>query len=183
MNKIVLGFVGPMASGKGTAAEYINKKFQANVYRFSTSLRDVAKRMYTEETRQNLQNISTALRQALGDDILAKVIYHDTKNDAGQIVIVDGVRRIPDIVYLEKLPNFHLIYISADLKTRYERIINRSENSDDQEKTFEQFSAEQNNEAEKDIETVAKKAAFTIDNSGDFENLYKQIDTILGKLS
>ena len=32
--KIILGFVGDLASGKGTICKYLNEKYSANTYRF-----------------------------------------------------------------------------------------------------------------------------------------------------
>ncbi|RJR31649.1 hypothetical protein C4569_01685 [Candidatus Parcubacteria bacterium] len=182
MEKIILGFVGELASGKGTACKYLKEKYHASVYRFSTILRDILDRLYIEQSRNNMQKLSLQLRQLFGDDLLASVIAKDVAKDSKTVIAVDGVRRFPDIKYLQKMPNFHLVHIFADEKSRYERIIRRDENSDDVKKTFDQFHKDGMAEAEQSIREVAQKAKFKIDNNGSLDNLYKNIDEIVGKI-
>lgn len=179
MAKIVLGITGEIASGKGTVTKYLLEKYNASSHRFSTMLRDVAKRMHLEENRENLQKISTIFRENFSDDLLSQVIYQDVQADENEIVVIDGVRRMPDIEYLKKLPGFRLIYIDTKMETRYERLIKRGENADDAKKTFEEFRIDNEREAEKRIKDLKKDANFVIDNNGTFENLYEQIDKII----
>jgi len=179
--KIILGLTGEIASGKGTVAKYIIKKYQGSSHRFSTILRDVAKRMHLEESRENLQKISTIFRQNFHDDILSEVIANDVTNDVHKVISIDGVRRLADTAYLTKLSDFKLIYIEADIKKRYERITKRGENSDDAQKTFEEFEKDHESEAELQIKELKNHADFIVDNNGSFENLYKQIDKIVEK--
>lgn len=179
MEKIILGFAGEISSGKGTAAKYLVEKYAGSTHRFSTMLRDVAKRMYLEENRENLQKISTIFRQNFSEDILSKVIFHDTQNDEHEVVVVDGVRRFSDIEYLKTLPEFKLVYIDASLEKRYERIVGRGENADDSSKTFEEFKKDQEQEAESQIRDLKGKADFVLDNNGSLEDLYAQIDKII----
>ncbi len=181
MSKIILGLVGPMASGKGTVKEYIVKKYKAEDCRFSTILRDLLKRLSLEINRKNMQDISTVLRGHFGEDLLAKVIANDVKAMKSDVVIVDGVRRMADIAYLKELPGFKLVAIDADPKIRYERMKSRNENPGDDQKTLEQFLADHKREADEEIPAVMKRADLTIDNSGSVEELKKQIDNILKK--
>lgn len=183
MSKIILGLASQIAAGKGTTTEYLTKNYGANSYRFSTILRDVLDRLYLEQNRDNISKISTVLRKNFSEDILAKVIYEDVKKDEQEIVVVDGVRRLADIVYLKKLPGFKLIFIDAEMEKRYQRIILRKENVDDEKKTFEQFKKDHELETELQIAGLIKVADIVIDNNGSFEDLYKQIDEIIKKLS
>ncbi|OGY44809.1 MAG: hypothetical protein A2729_02910 [Candidatus Buchananbacteria bacterium RIFCSPHIGHO2_01_FULL_39_14] len=181
VNKIILGFVGPLASGKGTICQYLKEKHGASVFRFSTMLRDVLNRLYLEISRDNMQNLSSALRQTFGDDLLASVIANDVKNEKNEFIVIDGVRREPDIKYLKDFPNFYLIEIKADQKIRWERMRKRGENTDDNTKTFAEFKKDEQREAEKNISDVAKLAKFKIDNSGTLAELYRQMENILKK--
>lgn len=181
MNKIVLGITGEIASGKGTATKYLLEKHGASSHRFSTMLRDVAKRMHLEENRENLQKISTIFRENFSDDLLSQVIYHDVAADENAVVVIDGVRRMPDIEYLKKLPGFNLVYIDTVIEKRYERLVGRNENTDDAGKTFEEFKTDNEREAEKNIKNLKQDADFVVDNNGSFEELYGQIDNIIEK--
>ncbi len=182
MSKIILGFVGPIASGKGTVCQYLKKKHQASVFRFSTMLRDVLNRLYLEQSRNNMQDLSLALRKTFGDDLLASVIAKDVISDRSQIIAIDGVRREPDIKYLKELPGFHLVQITADQKTRWQRIASRGENTDDTKKTLAEFQQDEQKEAEQQIKEVAKLAEFTLDNNDTLNELYRQIEDVLTRI-
>ncbi len=179
MTKLILGFVGPLSSGKEVAKKYLEEKYGASSYRFSMMLRDVLNRLYLPISRKNMQNLSLDIRNRFGSDTLAKVIAEDAKNDKNEIIVVDGVRRLDDITHLKDLPGFFLISIDADPEIRYKRILTRNENTDDTNKTFEEFLADGQREAELEIPTVMAQAKYKIDNNGTFEELYKQIDKIV----
>lgn len=177
--KIVLGFTGLIASGKGTAAKHIKEKYGATTYRFSTMLRDALDRLYLPQTRENMVAISECLRQTFGQDLMAKVIAEDVKKDSSQIIIVEGVRRLPDIKYLREVPNFKLIKIEVEAKTRYNRLIERGENPDDRTKTYDQFLADHQLPTELTIPEAMAQADISIDNNGSLDNLYAQLDKII----
>lgn len=179
MAKIILGFVGPLASGKEVAKKYLEDKHEAGVHRFSIMLRDILNRLYLPISRENMQNLSLSLRNLFGVDTLARVIAQDVQNDQHEIVVVDGVRRLPDIIGLNEIPGFHLVAIDAPAETRYERMKLRNENAGDAEKSFEEFIADGKREAELQIPEVMAAAKFHLDNSGRLEDLYRQIEAIL----
>lgn len=179
MQKIVLGITGEIAAGKGTAAKYLVEKHKASTHRFSTALRDVAGRMYLDENRENLQKISTMMRENFGDDILSMVIYKDVVNDSNEIIAIDGVRRMGDIEFLKQIPEFKLVYMDTSMENRYGRITKRGENVDDNTKTFEEFKKDHEREAELQIKDLKNQADFVVDNNGSLEQLYAQIDKII----
>lgn len=182
MAKAIIGLVGHIACGKEAVKKYIAQKYNTKDCKFSTSLRDIVKRLDIPESRENLQKLSTILRASFGEDLLAKTIAADALKLDSEIVVVDGVRRMADIKYLKELLNFHLIKIEVDPKIRYERMKSRNENAGDKDKTYEQFLADENNESEKEIPIVMDFAKININNNGSFEELYSQIDKILSKL-
>ena len=181
MHKIVLGIAGEISAGKGTTTKHLVEKYGASQHRFSTMLRDVAKRMHLEENRENLQKISTIFRENFSDDLLSLVIFHDVEADPAEIVVIDGVRRMPDIEHLKKLPGFRLVYIDTAMETRYERLTKRGENADDATKTLEEFKIDNEREAERKIKDLKKDADFVIDNNGSLEELYAQIDNVVSE--
>lgn len=178
-NKLIFGIVGGLASGKTTLAEYLSESYNCNTYRYSTILRDILDRVYVEQSRHNLQQLSTFLRTEYGQDVMSKVIAKDVERDEKEIVVVEGIRRPSDITYLRNLPGFHLIFVDATQRTRYERITTRGENADDAFKTFEAFQEDEKAEADKLIAEIAKEAQFTIDNNGSKEAFFTQAEAIL----
>lgn len=182
MSKIIIGLVGQVACGKEAVKKYIAKKYNTQDCKFSNSLRDVVKRLGIEESRENLQKLSTILRGSFGEDLLARVIAIDASKLDSEIVIIDGVRRMADIEYLKDLPNFYLIKVEADERTRYERMKARNENAGDLDKTFEQFLLDQNNEAEKGIPEVMDFAKIAINNNTNLEGLYSETDKVINQI-
>lgn len=179
--KIIFGFSGLLSSGKGTAAKYLEEKYRASTYRFSTMLRDILNRIYVEQTRDNLIKLSEILRSAFGEDTLAKTIAKDAENDSNPIIVVEGIRRLADISYLQKLPNFILVEIFANPQIRYERLVKRGENADDNTKTYEQFLADHQRSTELSILDVIKEAKEKLNNNGDLESMQQQIDALIKK--
>lgn len=181
-NKIIIGIVGEIASGKGVAAEHLKAKYGAEVFKFSTSMRDIANRLYLELTRENIQKVSTVLRAGFGEDIFAKVMANDAAKSASEMIITDGIRRPEDIVELAKLSSFHLIAIVADEHTRFDRVKTRNENADDAAKTWEQFQIDAAAEPEMRIRDIAAQAEYTIDNNGTIDDLHRQLDAVIAKI-
>jgi len=179
--KIIIGFTGLIASGKGTAAKYFETNYQASTYRFSTMLRDGLDRFYLPHTRENMVKFSESMRQTFGQDIMAKVIAEDASRDENDIVIVEGIRRMPDITYLRQLPNFKLISLTAEPTTRHTRLVKRRENPDDETKTYEQFLADHQLPTELTIPEVMSHADIQIDNNGDMQKLYEQLNQLISK--
>lgn len=182
MPKIIIGIVGETAAGKTTATNYLVTKYQAVSFRFSDPLSDMLNRLYLEKNRPNLQKLSMVIRQHFGDNILSKTLKQDMEKSSAKIIIMEGIRRLGDIEHLKDLPNFILLAITTDIKTRYARLINRTEKSDDQTKTFEQFQQEAKHESEQHIQTIIMKAKFVINNESTKEELYTNLDRIITQL-
>ncbi len=178
MNKeknIIIGLAGQIASGKGKVADYLENNHGAKVIKYSDVLKEIVERLYLEVNRDNLQKLSTSLREIYGENILARVIEKDIENISNKMIVVDGVRRNEDITNLKKNSNFYLIYVKADLRTRYKRITGRREKGDDKNKTFEEFKKDHLRETELKIEKLRDKADLVVDNNGTVKELENQI--------
>jgi dephospho-CoA kinase len=179
MKQVIFGLVSQMAGGKETVKNYLEKNYQAESCRFSSILRDILDRLFIDQSRENIQKLSTNLREAFGQDVLAATIAKEVKSLQSTIIVVDGVRRFTDIKYLQKLENFYLLAIETEEKIRYQRLVKRGENSGDEKKSFQDFLNDHKKETEIEILEVIKKADYTVNNNRDFNNLYQQIDKII----
>jgi dephospho-CoA kinase len=177
--KLIIGIVGPIAAGKTTVADYLKQTHGAVTFRFSTMLRDVADRLYLEKNRQNLQVLSTTLRNSFGDDLMSNVIAKDVAHADADMIVVEGIRRPSDVHFLKKLDHFYTIAINADEQTRYDRITSRQENPDDTKKTWGQFQKDGGQESEEKISEIAIQADFQLDNNGTREHTMTTLETIL----
>lgn len=180
--KIIIGLVGEMACGKGFASRYMEEKYHASIYKYSSLLRDILNLLDMEVSRENLSTISLVLRDRFGQDVFGRGMAKKAKNDNNEIIVLDGIRRIEDVKPLQKLENFILVEIIADPRVRYERFVKRKENVGDAKKTFEKFIFDQKSiETEIYIPGIMNKAKEKLDNNNDAEKLYKQIDNLVKK--
>lgn len=179
MDKKILGFIGPMSSGKGTVAEYFKSKYDAETIRFSTTLREILDILHLPHTRENTQKMFLILAEGFGQSVLSRVIANKINNSNKKLVIVEGIRRPADLEFLEKIPGFRLVGITADVKTRFLRLKERNENTDDSSKTLEQFLQEHKVGTEIYIEDLMKKAITTVNNDGSLNELYLQLDKLV----
>lgn len=181
MTKIILGFVGLLGSGKGTAATMLKEKYGAEIHVFSNILKDILRRLGLPVSRENLQGLSTSLRTQFGQDLLAKAMAQEVGGAEADLIVIDGIRRIEDMSYLNGMPGFHLIHISAPEKIRYERVSKRAEKPGETGMSWEEFQVISKGEPELQIPSVAAKAEIEIDNSLDMEQLEKALADLLQK--
>lgn len=126
-----------------------------------------------------MQKLSTALREAFGDDVLSEIILADVGQSESPFIVIDGVRRESDIKYLQNLLGFKLIYIDADLSTRYTRVTFRGENASDTTKTIEEFIQETQAEAEARIRGLKDISDIILENNGTIEDLEKAFERMM----
>lgn len=181
--KIIIGLTGQIACGKGVVKKFLIEKYNASDYRFSTILRDVLIRLNVEQSRKNIQKMSTLLRETFGEDLLAKVMASDVKSDDHNFIVIDGIRRMADIKFLREIPGFFLVSIEAKKELRHQRVIERNENPGDDKKTFAGFLEDEDNETERQIPETMSKADFIIENNDTWDNLWKQIHQLVKKIN
>ncbi|MDD4333228.1 MAG: hypothetical protein PHT51_03890 [Patescibacteria group bacterium] len=179
--KLIIGLVGQIACGKGAIAKYAQEKYKASSYRFSTILRDAMDILCIGKSRKNINDFSEFIRKRYGEDTFAKVIYKQVVEDNNKIIIVDGIRRLMDIKYLKKLPEFKLVKVTADINIRLERLRSRNENIGDDKRTLKSLMADQSREADAQIPQVMKQADLEIVNEGTFQDLQDATDKIIKK--
>lgn len=182
MQKLIIGVSGEIASGKDTVNEYIVEKYHAHKLGFSDILRDILDRLYMPHTRYNMATLAEALRTNFKESILAEAIIQSVQKINSEYIVIDGIRKIGELECVKQLANFHYLYVDASLHTRYERIIKRTENPDDQTKTFEEFAKDNEHAADNVIPQLKKYANSVIDNNGSLEELYAQVDIVMNNL-
>ena len=78
--------------------------------------------------------------------------------------------------------NFFLVYVTADLKIRYERTKKRKEKDDEADATFEQFLEEEGRLTEVSIHEIGEKADYIVDNGGTWEALKAQVNKMMDEI-
>jgi len=179
---LTIAITGKKGSGKGTIAEYLQKKYNATLARFSKTLDDILARLFIPNTRDNLINLALSLRKLYGNDVLAQVlkknIILEKKNT---VVVIDGVRYKEEFEILKTLPNFKLMAITTEVKLRFVRTKSRNEKADDRQLSWDQFQKQESRDTEIHIDTLINGADIIVENNGNIDELYHKIDHIINE--
>ena len=180
---MIIGLTGENCAGKGTVAEYLQKKGFV-YYSLSDVVREALINEGTRITRDNLIKKANELRKNDAGALAKKIME---KIDQKKTMVIDSIRNPKEVETLKKIKQFTLVYVTAPAHIRFERMIARKRENDP--KTLKEFMAlEQAESVNKDtkkqnIEATVKLASKTIVNDGNFSKLYDNIDHILAEIS
>ena len=137
----MVGFVGQVGSGKGTAAEILKSELGFRNYTFSQILRDYAQQNgLTLATRDDYWSLRNTLVRDYGSNYFLDTIKRKIKSDYEAAdapfsgATIDGFRNIRDAYTFKRMPNTLLVGISASPYIRYWRASKRSDRPEDQVK-------------------------------------------------
>jgi dephospho-CoA kinase len=181
-SKIVLGLIGEKGAGKGTVSKYLIDKYGAAHFGTSIILKRTIDDLHLPVTRENLIKLALVLKEGFWPSVVIDALITDIEGSDSQLVIADGIRMFGDVEPFKKKygENFHLIYVTAPLKIRYERTKSRGEKAEEKNLSFEQFLIEEGRLTEVSIHEIGAKAEFTLDNSQGPENLIVQAERLMG---
>jgi len=136
--KIVIGVSGTLCAGKGVVAGIL-KSLGCDLTTLGVIVRESLQSKGIEATRENQQNEGNRLRKELGGQILAeKALVRYTHSKAP--LVIDGIRNMAEVEYLEKNSKFFLIGVDAPLELRFGR--SNARNRDPQLGDYDMFKAE-----------------------------------------
>ncbi|MDO9230871.1 MAG: AAA family ATPase [bacterium] len=184
MTKIVLGLIGEKGSGKGTVSDYLIEKYGAIHYGTSKILRRTLEDLHVPVTRDNLVKLALVLKEGYGPSVIIDSLIQDMDKNGSDVIIADGIRMHGDVEPFRKKygENFFLVYVTADLRSRYERTKLRKQNDGEGEATFEEFLEEEGKLTEVSIHEIGRKAEFKFNNNGTAEDLKAQVDEMMEKV-
>ncbi|NTU66434.1 MAG: AAA family ATPase [Candidatus Moranbacteria bacterium] len=182
--KIVFGLIGEKGAGKGTVSDYMIEKYGAVHYGTSKILRRTLEDIHLPVTRDNLVKLALVLKEGYGPTIIIDSLIHDMEKNGSDILIADGIRMHGDVDPFRKKygENFYLVYVTADLKLRYERTKARKEKAGEGDATLEQFLEEEGKLTEVSIHEIGRQADFKLNNNGTQDELEAQVEEMLGKI-
>lgn len=184
--KKVIALVGPIASGKGVVAGYLEDKGYCS-FSLSDRIREELTRQGMEITRSNLRDMAHKLRKDLGPDILAKRTADKAKKSGCEKIVIDAIRNPFEVRRIQEDLDAVVIGVNASQKRRYEFMQMRSRPGDI--KTYDEFIKQDNEELASGVDhkmnilDAIKKADYIIENDGTLEDLKSKVDDILKKLA
>lgn len=182
--KIVIGLIGEKGSGKGTVSEYFIENYGAEHYGTSKILKRTIESLHLPATRENYIKLALVLKNGFWSSVVIDALIKDIEESKAEIVIADGIRMHGDVAPFRKKygKNFYLFYVTANLKTRYERTKMRKEKAGEDKTTFQEFIDEEGLLTEVSIHEIGRKADFKLDNNKTKKDLEKQIEKIAKKI-
>ena len=184
--KKYIGLVGEIGSGKGSFVKTLreiapDKKIE--VVKGSGALAELLDILGLEKSRENLRNTAYMINDHFGIEVFSKAVVKKAEDTNGDIIIIDGLRWPSDFEAFKTLPSATLIYITADQKVRYSRIINRGEKAGENLTSFEEFKAQEQEHNETFIPEYGKGADLILDNSeNDFKIFKKKVNELYSQL-
>lgn len=178
MKKIIIGLVGETGSGKDTVATYLAEKYGVRLRRFANPIKDTLSIFFDKLSKEDQQWLYSKFKERFGEDVLCRAMGKRIAQDPDGIIMVNGMRMMCDYDFIKSYENSHILYVTADAKTRWQRVVNRNEKTDDQV-SFEKFQEIDSAETEVHIPEIGAKADFTIVNDKDLDYLLSKTDEFM----
>ncbi|MFA6042075.1 MAG: AAA family ATPase [Patescibacteria group bacterium] len=167
---MILGLIGLPGTGKGTIAEILRKKFDAEVYLMSDPLWKILKALQLEPTREHVAALSLSIKQNGGEYFLAEALRLHVAT-AKPLLVIDGIRRLADIAPIRSRPDFHLVGVQAPFTMRLERLRRRRRDPMEGRLTPKTLHQQDMHPNESEVPTLLSKCAYTILNNDTRQHL------------
>ena len=182
--KLVIGIVGAPLAGKETCANVLEKLliedgYSVSRHTFSEVLRETLDLWGIPHGRDNEQKLSIIMNAETGfkDGALARAMEHRITNEDVDVTIIDGVRWLGDETMLRGLNDKGIktifIYIPADAKVRYARLLAR-DRAGEAATTWEDFLRQEQVRTEVDIPDIGSRAEIIIENNYEDEEHFRR---------
>jgi dephospho-CoA kinase len=174
---ILIGLTGEIGSGKTLFYDLLKEVLPQRkiaLVNYSDTLKDTLTLWFLEQTRMNFKKLATALNTNFGGAALGHATLKRALSQDAEVVVMAGLRWNGD---LERLRAYHglLVYVTADIKIRFERVRIRKEKTNEQGITFDKFVEENNAPNEISVTRLGAQADFRIDNNGSLDEFREKI--------
>ncbi|MCX8158786.1 MAG: AAA family ATPase [Candidatus Pacearchaeota archaeon] len=181
---MIIGIVGPIASGKDVVADILEKKGFIKL-NLSSEVREEARARGIEINRKNLQDLGNEMRKKYGGGYWADRILK--KMQIGKNYVISGIRNPEEILRFKLAGDFILIGVDAPDTKRFEWIKRRNKDSDP--KTLEEIKAMDARDFGINEESYGQQVGkcmefveYKIINDGTLEELKEKVEDLLREI-
>ncbi len=175
---MLIGITGTNGAGKGAVVEYLVSAKGFSRYSARVVILENIHEMHVEKTdKDTMRDVANDLRKEHGAAYIIEQLYAMAKDDTN--AVLESVRTIGEAEFL-KAHGAYILAVDADKTTRHTRITDRG--SDEDNVTFEQFSAREDREMassdpwDMNVFGVMQLADASVKNDGSLEDLHAQVD-------
>ena len=174
---ITIGLLGEQGSGKSTFIQLLQEcmpEEEIGCVRSSDILAESLNALGIPRSRKNYTKHVLMIEKEYGRGTLAEEVYRRLIKLPTKKRVWDGVRWTQDVRVIRRFSDSLLVYVTADVKTRYRRVKDRKDKFGEEYLTFDEFEAEEQSPTEKDIPIIGAKADLPpIENDSSLET-YRQ---------
>ena len=179
----IIGITGTLGAGKGTIVDYLIQHYGFKHYSVRGYLIEEAQRRGMELNRDTYVVVANDLRAKHGPSYITDQLYLQAAEN-GCNAVIESVRTPGEVESLRKHEHFLLFGVDADPEIRYGRVVNRASETD--QISFETFIENEQREMSssdpnhQNIGKCMQMADYVFLNNGDFQDLYQQVEQVLG---
>ncbi len=177
---------GTLCAGKGSVLECLVEAIGVRHCSVRAYQHNEIRKRRWPESRDSMVMGENELRGLHGPSYVTDQLYFEAARE-GKNCIIESIRTPGEIDSLRKKGRFFLFAVDADPKLRYERIVARSSETDDI--SFSTFIENENREMnasdpnKQNLKACIGQADFVISNDGSKEELFLEVEKILGQIT
>ena len=181
----IIGITGTLGAGKGTIVVYLVDHYGYRHYSVRGYLIEEAKRRGMELNRDTFVVVANDLRATHCPSYITDQLYLQAAEN-GENAIIESVRTPGEVESLRQQEHFLLFAVDADPEIRYERVVGRGSETDHiSYETFLENEAREMSSTDPNHQNIGRcmqMADHVFMNNGDFEDLYRQVETVLQEI-
>ncbi len=182
----IIGITGTLGAGKGTIVDYLVKHEGFEHFSVRGYLTEEINKRGIPVNRDSMVALGNELRAQNSPSFIVEQLFEQASK-SGADCIIESIRTIGEVQALKRKGGFWLFAVDADPRTRYERVIERSSETD--HVSFEKFWADEAREMEsndpnkQNLLGCINLADYTIENNGSLEDLNQKVKKIINELN
>ena len=181
----IIGITVTLGAGKGTMVDYLVDHYGYRHYSVRGYLIEEAKRRGMELNRDTFVVVANDLRATHCPSYITDQLYLQAAEN-GENAIIESVRTPGEVESLRQQEHFLLFAVDADPEIRYERVVGRGSETDHiSYETFLENEAREMSSTDPNHQNIGRcmqMADHVFMNNGDFEDLYRQVETVLQEI-
>ncbi len=182
----IIGITGTIGAGKGTIVDYLTENHGFKHYSVRGYLIKIIEARGMPVDRNSMVIVANELRANNQPSFIVEELYKEALQ-GGQDCIIESIRTPGEVTALKSKGGFILFSVDAERKLRYERIVKRGSETD--MVSYDTFAENEDREMtatdpnKQNVGACMQMAHHHVTNNGTFDELYKQVDAVLGKLT